>query len=70
MMIFEPRMHTNAHEFLTTKHTKHTKNASPPGRQSKKDFVVDHGILNAKAATASGGSAVRIALCAELRLLR
>ena len=30
--IHEPRINTNEHEFLTTKHTKY-KNASLPGRQ-------------------------------------
>ncbi|MCR5379616.1 MAG: hypothetical protein K6G44_01425, partial [Lentisphaeria bacterium] len=39
----KPRMNTNGHEFLTTKqstkYTKNSKNASPPGRQSAEGFV-------------------------------
>ena len=41
-------MDTNEHEFLTTKHTKHTKLPRRRGRQYAKTFVVNYGMLNAE----------------------
>jgi uncharacterized protein YegL len=40
------------------------------GRQSAKTFVDENGIMNAETATASGGSAVRMALRVTEKIIR
>ena len=54
----------------TTKHTKHTKNASPPGPTVSEENCCGKRNLNVENVTATGGSAVVMPLGVELWLLR